>query len=170
MDSGLRRNDGVRGVRRKSRRSKRRRWVPAFAGTTILFRFRSFLFRFRSFLALAASSAAGTAALCFSPGPLQVAASRRRKSPKGRAQDAREFADSTWTYCRRTPEPARGVDGHGCPSTATSRVHFFGYFLCASKESDSTARDGGRSPTGTNARSVRSAERQSQNGFRPPPE
>jgi hypothetical protein len=37
-------------------------------------------------------------------------------------------------------------------------VPFFGYFLWASKESDSPARDGGRSPTGTKAASV--AQRQ----------
>jgi hypothetical protein len=40
-------------------------------------------------------------------------------------------------------------------------VHFFGYFLCASKESDSPARDGGRSPTGTNARSGHNIDKQS---------
>ncbi len=51
-----------------------------------------------------------------SPGPLQVAASRRRKSPKGRRQDAGEFADSTWTYCRQTPEPARAVTRAGMPA------------------------------------------------------
>jgi hypothetical protein len=27
-------------------------------------------------------------------------------------------------------------------------VHFFGYFLCASKESNSSAMDGGRNPAG----------------------
>ncbi len=48
--------------------------------------------------------------------PLQVAASRWRKSPKGRRQDAGEFADSTWTYCRQTPEPARAVTRAGMPA------------------------------------------------------
>ena len=42
-------------------------------------------------------------------GSLSAAASRRRKSPKGRAQDARAFAACTRTYCQRTPKPDRVV-------------------------------------------------------------
>ena len=64
------------------------------------------------------------------PGPLQVAASRRRNSrDSDRRQDAGEFAVSTGTYCRRTPSllaqsrawmPAyRGLEG------AFSLVTFF---------------------------------------------
>ena len=39
------------------------------------------------------------------------AASGRRKSPKGRAQDAREFAACTRMCIQRTPQPARGPAG-----------------------------------------------------------
>ena len=35
---------------------------------------------------------------------------------------------------------SRSHAGMDARVTATSRVHFFGYFLCASKESDSAAR------------------------------
>ncbi len=51
----------------------------------------------------ALSSAAGAALFFCFPGPLQVAASRWRKSPKGRRQDVGEFADSTGTYCPQNP-------------------------------------------------------------------
>ena len=109
----------------------------------------------------------------------------QEKSRSDRRQEAGEFAVSTWTYCRQTPEPAREVDGHGCPSTATSRVHFFGYFLCASKESDPAARkaDGtqqGRTPRQCDTRPKAKSlgprlrgddeENEDQDGFRPSPE
>ena len=51
------------------------------------------------------------------PGTLSAAASRRRISRESdRRQEAGEFVVSTWTYCRRTPEPARVVRGHGWPT------------------------------------------------------
>jgi len=60
------------------------------------------------------------------------AASGRRKSPKGRAHDARAFAVRTGMCAQRTPEPAREVGGQDGPETAPPGVCFFGYFLCTS--------------------------------------
>ena len=70
-------------------------------------------------------SAAGTAALCFSRAPLGRGEQAEEKSRSDRRQDAGEFAVSTRTCCRRTPQPAREVcrarmpgkpRPRGCPS------------------------------------------------------
>ena len=76
------------------------------------------------------------------PGPLSAAASRRRisRDSDGR-QDAGQFDVSTWTYCRRTPQPARVVTGHGCPVTATARVSFL-WLLSFGQAKESNRRPG----------------------------
>ena len=71
--------------------------------------------------------AIASAAGCRPNGAPCGAANAWRKSPKGRAQDAREFAARTWTCAQRTPQPARGVGGQdsrrprhrGCVSLVT---------------------------------------------------
>ena len=95
-------------------------------------------------------------------------------SPPGRGEQVEEKPEGSRAGCARVCRqytdvlPAnpgtcsRSRRGMDAPATATSRVHFFGYFLCASKESDSPARDGGRSPTGTNAASVRCARKKAK--------
>jgi hypothetical protein len=109
----------------------------------------------------AKASAAGTAALCSSRVPSR---SRRAGGGKARRVAGRMPASLRPVHGRTVRKPrsllaqSRGQDAR---VTASSRVHFFGYFLCASKESDSPARDGGRSPTGTNAAQARSVEKQS---------
>ena len=73
--------------------------------------------------AVAVASAAG----CRPNGAPCGAARGRRKSPKGGAQDARQFAACTWMCIQRTPQPARGVGGQdarrprhrGCVSLVT---------------------------------------------------
>ncbi len=62
------------------------------------------------------------------------AASAWRKSPKGRAQDAREGAARTWMCAQRPPEPAREPGGQdarrprhrGCVSLVTFFAQVFG--------------------------------------------
>ena len=61
------------------------------------------------------ASAAGTAALCFTRAPLGRGEQAEEKSRSDRRQDAGEFAVSTRTYCRRTPQPAREVAGAWMP-------------------------------------------------------
>jgi len=64
---------------------------------------------------LLAASAAGTAALCSTRAPLGRGEQAEEKSRSDRRQDAGEFAVSTRTYCRRTPQPAREVAGAWMP-------------------------------------------------------
>ena len=104
--------------------------------------------------ALAFASTAG----CRRNGAPYGAASARRKSPKGRAKDARTFAASTWTCCQRTSGARSRTRRAGCPEGAPSGVCFFGYFRCAStapqerREQRSRPRSGG----GQDARSQES--------------
>jgi hypothetical protein len=48
------------------------------------------------------------------------------ESPKGRAQDAREFLVGTWTCRRETPEPTRAPGAQGCAEGAAPGCPFFG--------------------------------------------
>ena len=75
-------------------------------------------------------------------GSLSAAASRRRKSPQGRAQDARAFAVSTRTYCQRTSgAPLRSLPGMDARQTAAARVPFSWLLLFGqAKRSNSSAR------------------------------
>src|SRR4051812_44968691 len=88
------------------------------------------------------------------------AASGRRKSPKGRAQDAREVAARTRMCAQRTPQPARAPGGQdarkarrrGCVSLVT-------FFAQAKKVTRSSA-------GGVEALHVKKPERnEDQNGF-----
>ncbi len=63
-------------------------------------------------------------ALRLFPGPSRPRRAGVGNCPKGRAQDARAFDESTGTCSRRTPEPARAVCRHGCRQTADARVSF----------------------------------------------
>ena len=68
---------------------------------------------------------------------------RRRSDGKGRvprtrgAPGRRAFGDRAGAL---PPNPSRSQRTGGFAAGAQPRVHFFGYFLCASKESDSSAR------------------------------
>jgi hypothetical protein len=72
-------------------------------------------------------AAVASAAGCRPNGAPCGAASGRRKSPKGRAHDARAFAARTRMCAQRTPQPARGLGGQdarrarhrGCVSLVT---------------------------------------------------
>ena len=95
----------------------------------------------------------------------KVGRTRPRAPHAVRARTARIWRQGRMP-CRQTPadrsEPAalRPARNRGCISLVT-------FFLCASKESDSPARDGGRSPTGTNATPVRRCEKSKGAGSPP---
>jgi len=75
--------------------------------------------------------ALASAAGCRPNGAPCGAARGRRKSPKGGAQDARQFAACTWMCIQRTPEPAREPGGQdarkarylGCVSFGDFSLH-----------------------------------------------
>src|SRR4249919_1269201 len=62
------------------------------------------------------------------------AASGWRKSPKGRAQDAREVAARTRMCAQRPPEPARELGGQDARRARHRGVFLLVTFLCTSKE------------------------------------
>ena len=81
------------------------------------------------------ASAAGTAALCFTRVPPGRGEQVEDQSRSDRRQEGGEFADSTWTYCRQTPEPARVVAGAWMPLRPRPRgcISLVTFFVQAKK-------------------------------------
>ena len=71
--------------------------------------------------------AVASAAGCRPNGAPCGAASGRRKSPKGGAQDARQFAACTRTCIQRTPQPAREPGGQDARKARYLGCVSFGY-------------------------------------------
>jgi hypothetical protein len=95
------------------------------------------------------------------------------KARRGARRDARAFDVSTRTYCRRTPQPARAVTGHGCPVTAGARGSFLWLLSFGqAKESNSAARMAVETTHGRESvfAKIKPIEEQSQNGSRLSPE
>src|SRR5512146_2107296 len=81
--------------------------------------------------AVTVASAAG----CRRKGPPVARRVREGRSPKGGAQDARQFAVSTRMCCQRTSAARSRTRRAGCPEGATPGVCFLLVtFLCTSKE------------------------------------
>jgi hypothetical protein len=84
-------------------------------------------------LSLLRQDAAQTGAPC-------GAASARRKSPQGGAQDARPVRCAHMGVRSANPVARSRTRSAGCPESAPPGVSFFGCFLCTSKESNPLGR------------------------------
>src|SRR5580765_5430571 len=91
------------------------------------------------------------------------AASGWKKSPKGRAHDAREGAARTGMCAQRPPEPAREVGGQDARRPRHRGVFLLVTFLCTSKEKLPARPQGEWKPCTFNDKKRKGA------GFRLPP-
>ena len=98
---------------------------------------------------------------------------RRRSAGKGRvprtrgAPGRRAFGDRAGAL---PPNPSRPQRTGGFAAGAQPRVHFFGYFLCASKESDSAARKADETQQGRTPSQRAALKDKIRSGFQLSPE